>query len=108
MTTGETAQHGVGDRPMPGLDEPAPVLLIGASGSGKSTLGRPLLSGVADRVAGRARAVVADDECDQSATGDAVGLLKAIVAARLAQGLTTAMGAGRVGRTDLLTAARMP
>ena len=78
---------------MPGLDEPALVLLIGASGSGKSTLAHRHYRASQVVSLDALRAVVADDECDQSATLDAVGLLKAIVEARLARGLTTVVDA---------------
>jgi predicted kinase len=90
-----TAQHegGDGGPPMPGLTEPALVLLIGASGSGKSTLARRRYRASQIVSLDALRAVVADDECDQDATLDAVGLLKAIVAARLARRLTTVVDA---------------
>ena len=98
MTTGESARHGAGGveaaRPrLPGLDEPALVLLIGASGSGKSTLAGRHYPASQTVSLDALRAVVSDDECDQSATADAVGLLTAIVAARLARGLTTVVDA---------------
>src|SRR5689334_2301000 len=78
---GAASQRDVGlraaGREMPGLDGPALVLLVGASGSGKSTLaGRHYRASQVVSL-DALRAVVADDECDQSATPDAVGLLKA-------------------------------
>jgi predicted kinase len=100
MTTGE--------RRMPGLDEPALVLLIGASGSGKSTLATRHYQGSQIVSLDALRGVVADDECDQSATLDAVGLLRAIVAARLARRLTTVVDATNgvaAERAELLTLA---
>jgi len=110
MTTRETAQHGVGagEWPMPGLAEPALVLLIGASGSGKSTLAHRYYEPSQIVSLDALRAVVSDDECDQSATLDAVGLLKAIVAARLARRLTTVVDATNgvpAERADLLALA---
>ena len=68
-------------------------VLVGASGSGKSTLARRHYRGPQIVSLDALRGVVADDECDQSATLDAVGLLKAIVAARLARRLTTVVDA---------------
>ncbi|MCU7722491.1 AAA family ATPase [Actinoplanes sp. KI2] len=92
MTTEETADGGGGPR-MPGLAEPALVLLVGASGSGKSTLARRHYRASQIVSLDGLRAVVADDECDQDATRDAAGLLKAIIAARLARRLTTVVDA---------------
>jgi predicted kinase len=78
---------------LPGLDAPALVLLIGAAGSGKSTLARRHYRPEQIVCLDALRAVVADDECDLDATADAAGLLRAIVAARLARRLTTVVDA---------------
>lgn len=74
---------------------PALVVLIGVAGSGKSTYAarwpaQQVLS--LDAL----RAAVADDECDQDATGDAAAVLHAIAAARLRRRLTTVIDATNV------------
>jgi predicted kinase len=73
--------------------DPELVVLIGAAGAGKSTWAaaryRPSQVVSLDAL----RAVVADDECDQDATADAVALLMAIVDARLSRRLTTVVDA---------------
>jgi predicted kinase len=78
---------------LPGLDEPTLVLLVGAAGSGKSTLAREHYQPTQVVSLDHLRAVVADDANDQDATTDAVALLQAIVAARLARRLTTVVDA---------------
>lgn len=81
------------DPALPGVGSPALVLLIGAAGSGKSTLARRHYAPTQIISLDGLRAVVADDDSDQDATGDAVALLHAIVAARLRRGLTTVVDA---------------
>ncbi|GAA0940888.1 polynucleotide kinase-phosphatase [Actinocorallia libanotica] len=78
------------------LPEMGLVLLIGVSGSGKSHFAarhfRPSQVVSSDHC----RLVVADDENDQSATGDAFDLLHHIVATRLRRGLLTVVDATNV------------
>ncbi|WP_235437514.1 AAA family ATPase [Micromonospora sp. RV43] len=83
----------------PAGDGPQLVVLIGAAGAGKSTWAaaryRPSQVVSLDAL----RAVVADDECDQDATADAVALLMTIVNARLSRRLTTVVDATRPSRS---------
>lgn len=76
------------------------VALIGPSGSGKSTFARKhfLLSEVISSDA--CRALVADDENDQSATGDAFDVLYFIARKRLAAGRLTVVDATNVRPED--------
>lgn len=76
------------------------VALIGPSGSGKSTFGRRhfLPSEVISSDA--CRALVADDENDQSATGDAFDVLYFIARKRLAAGRLTVVDATNVRPED--------
>jgi predicted kinase len=78
---------------LPGVDAPALVLLIGAAGSGKSTLARAHYRPEQIVSLDALRAVVADDDCDQGATADAVTVMHTIVTARLSRGLTTVVDA---------------
>lgn len=91
MTTATATRPG--QPVLPGVDGPALVLLIGAAGSGKSTLARRHYRPTQIVSLDALRAVVADDDCDQDATADAVALLHAIVAARLTRRLTTVVDA---------------
>ena len=68
--------------------DPAVVVLIGAAGAGKSTWAarcRPEQVLCLDTY----RAAVADDECDQEATPDAVRLLDLVLDARCSRQLTS-------------------
>ena len=69
--------------------ELALVLLVGPSGSGKSTFGRQHFLPTEVVSSDFCRALVSDDENDQSATGDAFDLLHDIVRKRLARGRLT-------------------
>ncbi|PIQ24675.1 polynucleotide kinase-phosphatase [bacterium (Candidatus Blackallbacteria) CG17_big_fil_post_rev_8_21_14_2_50_48_46] len=72
------------------------VLLIGASGSGKSSFGRRHFLPTEVISSDFCRGLVADNENDQSATGDAFDLVYAIAAKRLAAGRLTVIDATHV------------
>ncbi|KPQ35482.1 MAG: putative kinase [Phormidesmis priestleyi Ana] len=72
------------------------VLLMGASGSGKSTFARQHFLATEVLSSDHYRAVVADDESDQSATKDAFEVLHYIAAKRLAGGRLTVIDATNV------------
>jgi protein phosphatase len=61
------------------------VVLVGATGSGKSTFAARHFLPTEIISSDRCRALVADDEMDQSATPDAFDLVHAIAAKRLAR-----------------------
>jgi protein phosphatase len=79
------------------------VVLIGASGAGKSTFARAHFKPTEVVSSDACRALVADDENDQSATGDAFEVLRLIAAKRLAAGRLTVVDA-----TNVQAAARVP
>lgn len=72
------------------------VLLMGAAGSGKSTFARKHFAGTEIVSSDALRAVVSDDEGDQSASGDAFHLLRLITAKRLRRGKLTVIDATNV------------
>ena len=78
------------------IPELALVLLVGPSGSGKSTFGRQHFQTSEVVSSDFCRALVSDDENDQSATGDAFDLLHTIVRKRLARGRFTVVDATNV------------
>jgi polynucleotide kinase-phosphatase len=85
------------------------VVLIGASGSGKSTFARKHFKPTEIITSDYCRAIVSDDENDQTATKDAFELLKYIVSLRLKRGLLTVVDATNVqpeARAVLLDLAR--
>ena len=85
------------------------VLLIGASGSGKSTFARKHFKESEILSSDHYRAVVSDDESDQSATKDAFEVLHFIAAKRLAAGRLTVIDATNVqpfARKSLLNLAK--
>ncbi|HEX5163985.1 MAG TPA: polynucleotide kinase-phosphatase [Thermomicrobiales bacterium] len=91
------------------IPERSLVVLIGPSGCGKSTFARQhfLASEVVSSDA--CRAMLSDDENDQSATGDAFDLLHYIVGKRLARGKLTVVDATNVqpdARKPLLALAK--
>ncbi|GAB3280196.1 polynucleotide kinase-phosphatase [Actinocorallia lasiicapitis] len=91
------------------LPEMGLVLLIGVSGSGKSHFARRYFKDSQVVSSDHCRAVVSDDENDQSATGDAFDLLHYIVAKRLRRGLLTVVDATNVqpkARQALIQVAR--
>src|SRR6478752_432556 len=85
------------------------VVLIGASGSGKSTFARKHFKPTEILSSDFCRGLVADDENDQSASGDAFDVLHYIAAKRLAAGRLTVVDATNVqpaSRTPLVALAR--
>ncbi|XVQ16252.1 polynucleotide kinase-phosphatase [Spirillospora sp. CA-255316] len=72
------------------------VVLVGISGSGKSHFARKHFTPSQVVSSDRCRAMVSDDENDQSATGDAFDLLHYIVRKRLRRGLLTVVDATNV------------
>lgn len=89
-------------------DLPALVCLLGAAGSGKSTWASRRFPPNQILCLDRLRELVADDECDQDATADAVAVLDVMLRARLARRLTTVLDATHaeaVVRADLIALA---
>ncbi|MEV7866517.1 polynucleotide kinase-phosphatase [Streptomyces sp. NPDC088124] len=85
------------------------VVLIGASGSGKSTFARTRFKPTEVVSSDFCRGLVADDENDQSASGDAFDVLHYIVGKRLAAGRLTVVDATNVqteSRRELVRLAR--
>ncbi|MES2391204.1 MAG: polynucleotide kinase-phosphatase [Acidobacteriota bacterium] len=78
------------------LPDLALVLLIGPSGSGKSSFGRKHFLPTEVVSSDFCRALVSNNENDQSATGDAFDLLHEILRKRLARGLLTVVDATNV------------
>jgi protein phosphatase len=76
------------------------VVLVGASGSGKSTFAARHFLPTEVLSSDYCRALVADDENDQSVTGDAFELLHFIAAKRMAGGRLTVVDATNVKRED--------
>ncbi|HPE73966.1 MAG TPA: AAA family ATPase, partial [Candidatus Competibacter sp.] len=69
------------------------IALIGTSGSGKSTFARAHFKPTEVLSSDTCRALVSDDENDQSVTGDAFDVLHYIAAKRLAAGRLTVIDA---------------
>ena len=91
------------------LPELSLILLIGSTGAGKSTFARRLFKGTEIVSSDACRALVADDENDQAASGDAFELLHYLVAKRLKRGLLTVVDATNVqaeARKPLVALAR--
>ncbi|RZK37705.1 MAG: hypothetical protein EOO61_08660, partial [Hymenobacter sp.] len=91
------------------LPELSLIVLIGSTGAGKSTFARRLFKPTEIVSSDGCRGLVADDENDQSASGDAFELLHYLVAKRLKRGLLTVVDATNVqaeGRKPLVTLAR--
>ncbi|MFB7307363.1 polynucleotide kinase-phosphatase [Streptomyces sp. NPDC056192] len=85
------------------------VVLVGASGSGKSTFARRHFKPTEIISSDFCRGLVADDENDQSASGDAFDVLHYIVGKRLAAGRLTVVDATNVqaeSRKQLVQLAR--
>ena len=82
------------------LPELGLVMLCGASGSGKSTFARTHFADTEVVSSDRCRALVGDDETDQSVTGPAFALLHDIVDKRLEVGRLTVVDATNVKPED--------
>jgi protein phosphatase len=76
------------------------VLMMGASGSGKSTFAARHFRPTEILSSDRFRAMVADDELDQSATGDAFDVLHYVAAKRLPARRLTVIDATNLRRED--------
>ncbi|OHV32592.1 MULTISPECIES: polynucleotide kinase-phosphatase [Pseudofrankia] len=74
------------------------VVLVGASGAGKSTFARTHFRPTQVLSSDFCRGLVADDENDQAATGDAFDVLRYIAGKRLAAGRLTVVDATNVQR----------
>jgi len=72
---------------------PSIMVLVGVSGAGKSTFAAKLFARTEILSSDGCRALVADDENDQSATGDAFSLLMKIARLRLRHGKLCVMDA---------------
>jgi protein phosphatase len=91
------------------ISNPSLVLLIGPSGSGKSTFARRHFRNTEVLSSDFCRALVSDDENDQTATHDAFELLHLILHKRLHRRRTTVIDATNVhpmSRASLLAAAK--
>lgn len=96
---------------MPLLEVPDPslILLVGPAGVGKTTFAHAYFRPTQIVSSDACRALVADDESDQSATGDAFRVVHLIAALRLARRRLTVIDATNllvVGRRPLLDLAR--
>ncbi len=91
------------------IPELALVALVGISGSGKSTFARAHFKPTQVLSSDYFRGLVADDENDQSASGDAFDVLHYVAGKRLAAGRLTVVDATNLqshGRADLVKVAR--
>jgi len=75
------------------IPDPALVLLVGPSGAGKSTFAAAHFSPTEIVSSDHARAMVADDPGDQTASGEAFHILALVVNGRLRRRLTTVIDA---------------
>jgi protein phosphatase len=82
------------------IAEPGLVVLCGASGSGKSTFARRHFAPTEIVSSDRCRAMVGDDETDQSVTAEAFDLLHTIVRKRLEIGRLTVVDATNAKAPD--------
>ncbi|WP_428951711.1 polynucleotide kinase-phosphatase [Streptomyces sp. cg35] len=103
-----TITENTGGRTLPVTDLSL-VVLVGASGSGKSTFARAHFKATEILCSDFCRGLVADDENDQSASGDAFDVLHYVAGKRLAAGRLTVVDATNVqqdGRRRLIDLAR--
>jgi protein phosphatase len=110
VVAGQDAGAG-GDRMPREIELPALslVVLVGATGSGKSTFARAHFAPTEVLSSDHCRALVSDDENDQSATSDAFDVLHYIAGKRLAAGRLTVVDATNVqveARRPLIALAR--
>ncbi|MGW1088821.1 polynucleotide kinase-phosphatase [Streptomyces sp. NPDC002596] len=108
MTDNDTEKSTDAHRTLPVTDLSL-VVLIGASGSGKSTFARKHFKPTEIISSDFCRGLVADDENDQSASGDAFDILHYIAGKRLAAGRLTVVDATNVqaeSRRQLVQLAR--
>ncbi|MFE7710342.1 polynucleotide kinase-phosphatase [Streptomyces sp. NPDC057486] len=108
MTDNDTEKTTDAHRTLPVTDLSL-VVLIGASGSGKSTFARKHFKPTEIISSDFCRGLVADDENDQSASGDAFDVLHYIAGKRLAAGRLTVVDATNVqaeSRRQLVQLAR--
>ncbi|MET8327305.1 polynucleotide kinase-phosphatase [Streptomyces sp. NPDC005181] len=104
----DTEKHTGAHRTLPVTDLSL-VVLVGASGSGKSTFARRHFKPTEIISSDFCRGLVADDENDQSASGDAFDVLHYIAGKRLAAGRLTVVDATNVqaeSRRQLVQLAR--
>jgi protein phosphatase len=91
------------------IPDPCLVVLVGPSGAGKSTFARKHFKPTEVLSSDSFRAMIADDESDQSASGGAFQLLYVVTGKRLARGRLTVIDATNVQpdvRKPLLAIAR--
>ncbi|MGW3740171.1 polynucleotide kinase-phosphatase [Streptomyces sp. NPDC005146] len=108
MTDNDTEKSTGAHRTLPVTDLSL-VVLVGASGSGKSTFARRHFKPTEIISSDFCRGLVADDENDQSASGDAFDVLHYIAGKRLAAGRLTVVDATNVqaeSRKQLVQLAR--
>ncbi|TGB11525.1 polynucleotide kinase-phosphatase [Streptomyces sp. MZ04] len=108
MTSTETSTGATSTRTLPVTDLSL-VVLVGATGSGKSTFARQQFKATEVISSDFCRGLVADDENDQSASGDAFDVLHYIAGKRLAAGRLTVVDATNVqaeSRKQLVQLAR--
>ncbi|MET7550336.1 polynucleotide kinase-phosphatase [Streptomyces sp. NPDC005479] len=108
MTDNDTEKSAGTHRTLPVTDLSL-VVLVGASGSGKSTFARRHFKPTEIISSDFCRGLVADDENDQSASGDAFDVLHYIAGKRLAAGRLTVVDATNVqaeSRKQLVLLAR--
>ena len=91
------------------IPDPSLVLLIGPSGAGKSTFASRHFSPTEIISSDRCRALITDDESDQSVSGEAFSILRHIARERLRRGRLTVIDATSLqyrSRRPLLRMAR--